>query len=234
MSQASELFYEYLIPQVESQGYVFKKSKKCFEKQYEELLYSILFSWDGRGGLTFLNGVNGTVSLPYVHKASKKILAYALDASMGQDKVYCTFDRRIPPMYSKQLLDLANKSDLKGMAQMAFEDKYPIERIEKSASIVLNQILTEIIPFHQTITSETQIYNHYISIAKDRYAKKDFHNLINLIIVIKIMCKKQNIPEPLWIQEILVFSNNTIDDLWNMQFHKFSEMESQFNHLKFS
>ena len=73
MSVAKDIFYEMLTPDIEKLGYIFKKSKTQYVKSVGALDYQIDFSWDGRGGLTFLNCVTGQISMPFIKKASKKI-----------------------------------------------------------------------------------------------------------------------------------------------------------------
>ena len=71
MSEAKDIFYQLLTPEVEKLGYIFKKSKTQYVKSVGDLDYFIDFSWDGRGGVTFLNHVSGGISAPYIKKASK-------------------------------------------------------------------------------------------------------------------------------------------------------------------
>ena len=86
MSQARDKFYELLCEQIADEGYEFKKSKGDFLKIKNDLNYTIQFSWDGRGGTTFLNGLTGIVEIPKIGKASKKLLAYELSAQVYQQQ----------------------------------------------------------------------------------------------------------------------------------------------------
>lgn len=109
MSQARDKFYEILCESIANEGYKFKKSKGFFEKINGNLKYLIQFYWDGRGGTTFLNGLSGIVELPEITKATKKLLAYELPVLVTQTKQNCSTQvYKIPQMYSRKLLELAN------------------------------------------------------------------------------------------------------------------------------
>ena len=53
------------------------------------------------------------------------------------------------------------------------------------------------------------------------------------LLIIKIMSKKLNVLEPKFVTDINIFTNNSIDDLWNIQEYDFENMEAEFNNLKF-
>jgi hypothetical protein len=232
MSRAKDIFYELLTPEIEPLGFSFKKSATKYIKSDNILDYEIYFSWDGRGGLTFLNYVSGMVSMPWIRKSSKLLLGTELDLWYRIPNSFCTYDERIPPMYSKELLDLANSMSFKKMASMPFEEKYPLERIKKSVLACKNIIINEIIPFHNSIISVEQILSHFIEEVKKRIETKDTHNLVSSILKIKLLCKKLGKLEPDFIQEINVFSNKTFDDLWNMQDYEYDKIEERFENLK--
>ena len=232
MSQAKDIFFEILKPEIEKLGYKFKKSNSKFIKSIGDLSYQIDFNWDGRGGTTCLNYVSGSISLPFLKKASKQFLAYELDIWHFYRGSFTIYDETIPTMYSKELLDLANNMAFKKMSEMPFETKYPINRIENSANVVKKIILTEIIPYHQSVTSIEQILNQNIETVQNRLKENDTHNLIGTIFVIKLICKKLKISEPDFIKPIDIYSNKSIDDLWNIQQHEFEKIESRFNDLK--
>ena len=232
MSQAKDIFFELLKPDIEALGYTFKKGKSNFVKAIGDLNYQIDFNWDGRGGTTYLNYVSGSVVMPCIGKASKQFLAYALDIWQHYRGSFTLYDNTIPPMYSKELLDLANDMAFKKMAEMPFGKKYPMVRIQNSVNVVKNIIITEIIPYHQSITSAEQILFAKIDLLENRIKENDANNLINEIFVIKLMCKKLKIKEPDFIQPIDIYSNKTIDVSWNMQAHEFDKIEERFNNLK--
>jgi hypothetical protein len=228
MSQARDIFFDLLSPDMVKLGYAFKKSKYKFVKTEGDLELEIVFNWDGRGGVTLLNTVLGYVSMPYIKKSSKQFLAYELDLWYISPSKACTYDKRIPPMYSKALLDLANNMAFKQMSLMPFEEKYPAVRIQNTVNAVKTIIQNEILPFHQSISME-QILNAKIDIIKNRLQQNDTHNLLGEVTVVKLMCKKMGIAEPDFIKDINIFTNQSIDDAWNMQHHDFDNMEARFN-----
>ena len=166
-------------------------------------------------------------------KTSKKLTAYELDISHYLPRPFGIFDKRIPPMYSKELLDLANDMAFKKMSAMPFEQKYPMSRIEKSVVVVTQIILYEVVPYHKSIVSEAQILTEKLDFIKARLAENDTHNLMNSVLIVKMMHKKRGLPEPDFLKNIDVFTKNSVDDLWNMQDHAFDQMEEQFNNLTF-
>ncbi|MCC7244989.1 MAG: hypothetical protein IT269_04890 [Saprospiraceae bacterium] len=213
---------------------MFKKSTSVFEKTNNRLKYSILFSWDGRGGITFLNELSGIVEIPAIAKASHQLLAYTLPAQVNQpkkDDAHLTYP--IPQMYSRKLIELANDMKFKEMAAMSFEEKYPMEKIAKTAEMVSKFILHEVVPFHNTYTDEKQILDFYLLSAEKRYRENDLFNISYFVFPAKLMCKKLGIAEPDFLRDINLFTNQSVDELWNMQHHDFQNMEEKFNTLKF-
>ncbi len=233
MSQARDTFYELLSPKLESLGYVFNKSKFNFSKSLNNLNCSIEFSWDGRGGTTYLNHVGIKISCLYVAK-SLKVLVNTKDypfywrlTSGGH------FDDRIPQMYSQELMKLGNDMAFKKMAAMSFEEKYPLEKIKKTVTVVQEIITSEIVPCHNEMADEHKILQFKIDNLLTKLNDLDTHNIMWEILIIKIMSKKLNIAYPKFVSDITIFSNSTIDDLWNMQDYDFENMEAKFNNLKF-
>ena len=233
MSQARDKFYEILCNSIVKEGYQFKKSKGDFEKVNCGIKYSIQFSWDGRGGTTYLNGFTGLVSLHELGKITKKLLAYELPMYIAQPRV--TNNQKYPfiQMSSRKLIELANNMKFKEMAALPFEEKYPIANIQKMAEVTESYIKNEIIPFHNSFIDEKQILDEYIVHAEKKYIEQDFHNISFFVFPIKLMCKKLGIEEPDFIKKIDLFTNKSIDDLWNMQNHDFENLEEKFNNIKF-
>ena len=67
----------------------------------------------------------------------------------------------------------------------------------------------------------------------NRLNEIDTHNIMWDLLIIKIMSKKLNVLEPKFVTDINIFTNNSIDDLWNIQEYDFENMEAEFNNLKF-
>lgn len=234
MSEARDQFFELLAPKIEEKGYTFKKSKKNFILEEGNIISTIDFNWDGRGGTTYLNHVCGIIYIDYINKALKTILNYKhhypLFFTNGKGTI---FDKRIPQMYSLELINLANDMAFKKMAAMPFEEKYPTKKIENCANRVTEIITTEVIPINESMNSEQKILDFKIESALAKLNEMDTHNTMYEILIIKIMCKKMKINEPQFITDINAFTNKSIDDLWNMQEFEFDKMEERFNNLKF-
>lgn len=233
MSQVKDIFFELLVPAIEELGYKFKKSKGSFEKIEDDLCYSILFSWDGRGGTVFLNSVTGKVDIPAIAKANKKLLDIRYEAAIWVEKKERNKGISIPQMYSIQLIELSNMMRFKKMAEMSFEEKYPSDKIKKTVEVVKQGILSEIIPFHNTINNESDILNWYLSKAKEKVEMSDYYNICNYVIPIKLMCKKLRIDEPQFIKDINLFTNHSIDKLWNIQSVDFDSLKERFDAIEF-
>ena len=233
MSQARDTFFEILCPKIESFGYVYNKSKCNFSKSLNNLNCSIEFSWDGRGGTTYLNHVGMKISCLYVAKSIKLLLNVKDYPFYWQSTIGGHFDDRIPQMYSMKLMKLGNDMAFKKMAAMSFEEKYPLEKIKKTVQVVQEIITSEIVTCHNEMADEYKIIQFKIDNLVAKLNDLDTHNIMWEILIIKIMSKKLNIPEPTFVSDINIFTNKSIDDLWNMQDYDFENMEAKFNQLKF-
>jgi hypothetical protein len=233
MSEARDKFYELLAPAIEAKGYVFKKSKKQFVLTNGEAICTINFSWDGRGGTTYLNHINGEISFIYLSKALitvNNLKGYPIfykGTSGGH------FDETIPQMYSKELFALTRDMAFKKMSAMSFEEKYPLVNIQRTVDRVKEIIETEIIPIHQEMSNEKKILNLKINNLLEKLNEIDTDIIMWDILIIKIMSKKMKLEEPKFIKDIKIFTNKSIDPSWNMQLFEFDKMEEKFNNLKF-
>jgi hypothetical protein len=233
MSEVRKTFLDLLHTRIAGEGYSLNKSTGVFEKKRNELLLSLVLSWDGRGGLTFINGVDGQVSVPYVGVASKKLIASVFDARIFHRPTDDAAERRFPQMYSKELLELANGMKFKEMAAMSFESKYPRSSIERAVDYAARYIKEEVIPFHGAFNSDLDVLENYVRAAEKQLAQGDHHNLFHWVFPIKLICKKNGIPEPTFIQRINIFTDRSIDDLWNMQSYDHAQLEQRFNTCTF-
>ncbi len=230
MSQQKDIFFQLFTPTLERLGYVFKKSKGHFIKTIGDLDYLINFSWDGRGGATHLDSVSGQISMPSIKKASKKIIGREWDIWYWIN--YKHHDDRIPRMYSDEMAILFRDVNLRKMAEMPFEQKYPFEKIEKMADVAERIITNEIIPELDKITSAHQILAIKIEAIKNRIAQNDLHNFLYLVFTVKLLCKKLNLEVPDFIKEINLSSNQTVDSQWNMQDYDFEGIEEKILNYK--
>lgn len=234
MSEARDKFFEILSPAINRSGFVFKKSKMNFVLQEGEIISNIDFNWDGRGGLTYLNHILGAIYISYINKTFKILLnykhPYPMFTTFGKGQ---HFDDRIPQMYSPELLNLANNMAFKNMAALTFEEKYPMDNIRKSVNSALKIITGEIIPELSTKKLEQQLLDFRINKLTEKLNLIETHNIMWEVLIVKIMCKKMKLIEPKFVTDIQIFTNKSIDDLWNMQDYDFENMEAKFNQLVF-
>ena len=85
----------------------------------------------------------------------------------------------------------------------------------------------------KTLYSEQKLLDYIIENLLIRLNEIDTHNINWQLLIIKIICKKLKIDEPKFVSEINIFTNKSLDDLWNMQDFEFDKMEERFNNLKF-
>jgi hypothetical protein len=233
MSEARDKFYELLAPHIEAKGYLYKKSKNQFVLTNGEAICTINFSWDGRGGTTYLNHINGEISFAYLAKALTAVTTLKGYPIFYKGTSGGHFDETIPQMYSKELFALTRDMAFKKMAAMSFEEKYPLVNIQRTVDKVKEIIFSEILPVHKEMAFEEKILNLKIERLLARLNELDTHNIMWDILIIKIMSKKMKIEEPQFVKDIKIFTNQSMDDLWNMQLYEFEKMEDKFNKLKF-
>ena len=231
MSQAKDIFFELITPKMEEFGFQFKKSKSCFEKTKGDLFFSIMFSWDGRGGTTYLNNVSSKVHIPKIMKAARALTNIGFEACIWQENPI-TSNNFIPQMYSKKLIELANLMRFKEMSAMPFEEKYPIEKIRNTANIALKIVIDDLLPLQSIINNENDILDWYLMKAKEQLERNEINNISYYAFPIKLMCKKLKINEPPLIKEIDLFTKDSIDSHWNMQLIEFETLENRFSKYK--
>jgi hypothetical protein len=193
MSEAKDKFFELLIPRIEEKGFVFKKGKGTFNKVEKGISYSIVFSWDGRGGTTMINSCWGEIEYIEISKAIKNLTGISGHIQICERPSGCHWDKSIPTMYSKQLLDLANNMAFKKMAAMPFEEKYPIERIQKCVESVDKIITDRIFPTFKLYQSSNDFYKHYASLITN--TKEEEMYWFNILLT-KLFSKLTNNSEP--------------------------------------
>lgn len=234
MSQVRDTFYHLLAQKVEDKNYNLKKATGNFEKKAGHFKYIIQFSWDGRGGHTYLNGLIGVVKHDQIEKLTKNFLAYKIPIMVIQHKNQWVENKYpITQMYSQKLIDLAKGMKFKEMSALSFEEKYPMDKIVKTVEVVAAYINNEVIPFHDFYQEESQILEEYIELAKEKFEQNDLCNISNYIFPIKLLCKKMKIEEPNFVKKINLFTNQSMDECWNIQSHDFDNLEQKFNELKF-
>ncbi len=234
MSEVSDKFFELLIPKLEQLGYDYKKSKKTFVKKTETLDYIINFRWDGRGGAVHLDSVFAQISSPRIVKNTKKVLQnnYGIDINLFKQSANCFHDNRIPPMYSEKMYQLFADVNLREMAKLSFEEKYPLEKIEHTSNVVFDIIENELIAFHQDI-NEWDLFEDKLKNFESSIKNNETNNLLWDLLLLKTWCRFLKINEPSSIININLFSNQSIDASWNFQPVDYQQMEERFNSLVF-
>jgi hypothetical protein len=195
MSEVKDKFYDILVPKIEAIGFQYKKSKSAFFKVEKELEYQIKFHWDGRGGTSMLNSIWVTVNNLLVQKAEKKLAGGGnLDAAFMGYGYSSAYLAKIPVMYSRKTLDLANSMNFKELAKLSFEEKYPADLILASANFVEGLIKAQVLPFFEEYKNDTDIYKNLC----ERLKKEPKIDWVahNFVLLIKLYAKKTRLPEP--------------------------------------
>ena len=163
MSEVKDKFYEILVPKIEVLGFEFKKSKTSFVKIENGLEYQINFRWYGRGGTTMMDSVDISITDLVIQQAIKKRTKTKGIPHVTTGYGYIAPNNvKIPVMYSRAALDLANNMNFRGLSQMPQDDKYPPDRILNSANFVEDLILKQVIPFFDKYKNQADIYNYLV------------------------------------------------------------------------
>jgi hypothetical protein len=158
MSEVREKFYNLFTPKMEAKGFTFKKSVGKFIKIQGDLQYNIHFKWDGRGGVSIIDGIDYYVTEPANVKSSKRPFDEH-DFDRYPIKTIPLIDENgkliIPIMYTKAVLDLANNMNFRALAKIPFEEKYPIVRIQNCANRVETLLNENVFPFFEKLGVES-------------------------------------------------------------------------------
>jgi hypothetical protein len=158
MSEVREKFYNLFTPKMEAKGFTFKKSAGKFIKIQGNLLYNIHFKWDGRGGVSIIDGIHYFVTEPIVGKSSKRPFDEH-DFDRYPIKTIPLIDENgkltIPVMYTQAVLDLANNMNFRALPKIPFEEKYPIVRIQNCANRVETLLNENVFPFFEKLGVES-------------------------------------------------------------------------------
>jgi hypothetical protein len=232
MSEVKDKFYDILVPKIEAIGFQYKKSKSAFFKVYNELEYQIKFHWDGRGGTSMLDSLWVTVNNLAVQKAEKKLVGGGnLDAVFMGFGYSSTQIVKIPVMYSRKTLDLANSMNFKELAKLSFEEKYPADRILASANFVEDLIKAQVLPFFEAYKNDTDIYKNLCErLKKEPKIEWVAHNFVLLI---KLYAKKTGLPEPPELKEYLGFQERFKESHGYMDNMDFDTLEDKIKTYSF-
>ncbi len=139
MSQVTDDFFTFLIPVLEAEGFTLLKSKKTFVKKQNEFVFQIFLKFDGRGGLVFLNWIDIFI----FDKQKQLIKMNSIRSHYFEGDI---IKLKISTLYSQKALDLANNMNLRALGQMEYYEKYPKDRIEKSAMLTIALLQKEVLP----------------------------------------------------------------------------------------
>lgn len=197
MSEVKDKFYELFTPKMEVKGFTFKKSAGNFIKIQGDLQYTIHFKWDGRGGTSMIDWIDYFVTEPSIEKAYKKLTGtsgFAWHQHYNIPLMDVNGKLNIPVMYTQVVLDLANNMNFKALAQIPFEEKYPIARIQNCVNRVETLLNDNAFPFFEKYTTELKVYEVLCKSLNETENLEDTAS--NLILSIKIYAKKLGLPEP--------------------------------------
>jgi hypothetical protein len=232
MSEVKDKFYDILVPKIEAIGFQYKKSKSAFLKVEKELDYQIKFHWDGRGGTSILSSLEVTVNNSVVQKAEK-----VLTGSGNLDAVFTGFGYstpqtvKIPVMYSRKTLDLANSMNFKELAKLTFEEKYPFDRILASVNFVEDLIKLQVLPFFEGYKTDADIYKSL----RERLKKEQNIDWVShhFVLLIKLYAKKTGLPEPHELKNYLRFQERFKESFGDMNKVDFDTLEERITACSF-
>jgi hypothetical protein len=139
MSKATDDFFEIVNPIFIENGFKFLKSKNLYIKKENDLKYHIFIKFDGRGGIVFFEWID-----VIIYNNLNEIVKFETIRN-----IYFEGDitkLKVPVMYCKAALDLANDMNLRALGAMEYEEKYPRARIEKSALLFIELVKNEVFP----------------------------------------------------------------------------------------
>ena len=208
MSEVKIHLMAILVPFFEKEGYKFSKSKNEFIKIENEIVYQFCLRFDSRGGLSMVTAIEMFVKVADVEKAMKKIMNYPHQIGIIHDGIRYWEDMSkpltIPTMHSQKGIDVANTMNMKALAAIPYEEKYPKIRIENCAKKITQLYAERIIPFFEKHQTLEQFYNLFL---KENLQKgnpnplnvdneyPEMYNKFNLLFI-KLLSKKMNLEEP--------------------------------------
>lgn len=142
MSRLKDDFFELLTPMFEAKGYKFLKSKNRFTKTKGSYIFSISLKWEGRGGIVMIDWMDYEVSS--TDKANAFLKWGNIHHSDGSAIPV------IPVMYSRRVLEAANEMNLKKLAAIPYDEKYPPESIRKCVHKIWELYEAVIMPAFKT------------------------------------------------------------------------------------
>jgi hypothetical protein len=208
MSEVKTDLMAILVPFFEKEGFKYGKSKNEFTKVENEISYQFLLRFDGRGGLSMVTAIEMFAKVTDVEKAMKKIMNYPhpIGIVYGGIRYWEDMDKplTIPTMHSQKALDIANTMNMKALAAIPYEEKYPKARIENCAKKITELYSQRILPFFEKYTTLEQFYNLFINENPQKGEPNplgldpeylESYSKFNLLFI-KLLSKKMNLEEP--------------------------------------
>jgi hypothetical protein len=167
MSEVKTDLMAILVPFFEKEGFKYGKAKNEFTKIKNGIGYHFLIRFDGRGGLSMVNSIEMFAKVADVEKAMKKIMNYPHPIVIVYNGIRYWEDMNkpmtIPTMHSQKALDVANTMNMKALAEIPYEEKYPKARIENCAKKITELYAERILPFFEEYTTLDQFYNLFLN-----------------------------------------------------------------------
>lgn len=233
MSEVKDTFFGLLNPKIEAHGFAYKKSTSSYIKTVGELQFTIKIKWDGRGGTTMINNIDFYVTNIAVQKAYKKLTATGgFEWQIFNHIWYSDSDGKliIPMMYSRETLDLANDMNLRALAQIPFERRYPMPRIVSCVAKVESLILSQILPFFDNNKSDEVIFEQLC----EKLDKTDVTEIGgHFIFLVKLYAKKLGVAVPEKIRNDVSYIQYFKDGFGYMNKIDFDALEAQLTNYKF-
>lgn len=190
MSPATKAILDQIIPDMESMGYRFYKSSTTFSKRENELDYRVRIRFDGRGGLTMVDCLEFIIESPRYNRYIKKLVGDTSGSLISSGvSAYCDGRLIIPVPYSQAALDIANDMNMSKLSKLPLEDKYPENRIAKTAEFTLLRIKENAIPFFEKYATLEALYDLYLAAPENeenplnisRYRRRLSANMIRVL-----------------------------------------------------
>lgn len=224
MSPAKKIIIEKIIPVMEEYGYRFYKGSTTFSKKHNNLDYRIRLRFDGRGGLTLLDSIEFAVEIPHYNRIIKQLVGDTSSSLISGGLNYWTFNREIVPVpYSRKALTIANDMNMKELAKIPFEEKYPTERLDSSAQATCKLLKEHAFPFFEGYDSYEKIYEKYAFNAEEksnpmyftRYRRRIRANMVRVLYFI-LIAHDLDKPLPAILYKYKHFYNDMIEGFGHM------------------
>jgi hypothetical protein len=245
MSEVKTDLMAILVPFFEKEGFKYGKSKNEFTKVENEIAYQFLFRFDGRGGLSMVTAIEMFAKVADIEKAMKKIMNYPHPIVIVYDGIRYWEDMDktpiIPTMHSQKALDVANTMNMKALAAIPYEEKYPKARIENCAKRITELYADRILPFFQKYTTLEQFYNLFLNENPQKgepnplsldSENSEGYNKFNMLFI-KLLSKKMNLKEPKIVKKFPNFIQELIASNIHLENRNSEELKNEIENYQF-